>query len=82
MPGRLWPESGLAASAARALAVADGLCWASLARGDGEALACGMLPGVAYHDCSGKPTRWWIPPKPRPAARARCLRGQWVLLAD
>jgi hypothetical protein len=30
----------LAASAVRALAVADGICWASLARGDGEAFIC------------------------------------------
>jgi hypothetical protein len=32
--------AGLAASAARALAVADDICWASLARGDGESFVC------------------------------------------
>ena len=33
------PPSSLAAEAARALAVADGLCWESLARGDTAAFA-------------------------------------------
>jgi hypothetical protein len=33
------PPSSLAAEAARALAVADGLCWDSLARGDTAAFA-------------------------------------------
>jgi hypothetical protein len=33
-------SAGLATSAARALAVADRICWASLARGDGEAFIC------------------------------------------
>jgi hypothetical protein len=31
------PAAGLAAAVARALAVADGMCWASLGRGDAEA---------------------------------------------
>jgi hypothetical protein len=35
------PPSSLAAEAARALAVADGLCWDSLARGD----TAGFAPG-------------------------------------
>jgi hypothetical protein len=34
------PPAGLTAAVARALAVADGMCWASLGRGDAEAFMC------------------------------------------
>jgi len=34
------PPTGLTAAVARALAVADGMCWASLGRGDAEAFTC------------------------------------------
>jgi hypothetical protein len=34
------PPIGLTAAVARALAVADGMCWTSLGRGDAEAFTC------------------------------------------